>query len=37
MEKPFSGFDNLTKYINAEFIYLNTNFTSKEELNRLHR
>ncbi|WP_320163931.1 BglG family transcription antiterminator [uncultured Trichococcus sp.] len=32
MEKPFSGFDNLTKYINAEFIYLNTNFTSKEEL-----
>lgn len=32
MEKPFSGFDNLTKYINAEFIYLSTNFTSKEEL-----
>lgn len=32
MEKPFSGFDNLTKYIKAEFIYLNTNFTSKEEL-----
>lgn len=32
IEKPFSGFDNLTKYINAELIYLDTNFTSKEEL-----
>ena len=31
-EKPFSGFDNLTKYMNAEFVYLNTHFTSKEEL-----
>ncbi|CZQ96349.1 BglG family transcription antiterminator [Trichococcus ilyis] len=32
VERPFSGFDNLTKYIDAEFTYLNTNFTSKEEL-----